>query len=205
MRFQVNGRPARITSDAGDGTFEFVVPPGTAPGTATVTASARGVTLEAPETLTVLSSRRELAAIVDGVERRCRTMRYDQTPGSATGAGPELVIQGHRAEHRGGRDASFGFVLRLPADLATLELPATFTEADGVRVEWFNTNPGGHGPWFAGPRWSYASTTCSVTLTSLVGTRLSGTFSARMHDVLTVGHEPVGLEFDLTDGRFDLQ
>jgi hypothetical protein len=207
-RFLVNGRAAAVTTRQGDGVFAFTVPAGAPLGDATVTAVAPGMRLDAPQTLTILATGGEFAAVVDGLERTCASIGYHQDPASQTIRdqwgnllGPKLVLEGSRAVLNNKRDVNHGFTVELPVDLAALTLPVTFTEADGAVVKWFNENH--RGPmWLAGPRHAFDSTTCTVTLTSLDGTRLHGSFAAHMHDVVDLGHDPQGIEFELTDGRF---
>jgi hypothetical protein len=61
--------------------------------------------------------------------------------------------------------------------------------------------------WLAGPHGFFRGTIdVTVTLESLGGTRLTGTFSANVVNTGTsaLDESPDGREFDITDGRFEV-
>lgn len=195
-RFAVNGVPARTVFDTDGEHFGFEMPamrPGVS--VAAVTAHVGASTLGAPKDLTVLAAPREFSAYFPDSKRSSTFETYEVADGKTSLTGRSVVAVGARYAHQ-------EFFIQVPADVATLQLPAEFTEADGAIVSWRNVRR--QGAWLPGPRGWFVRQTCSVRIESLEGGRLTGTFTAHLvhaaADDLVASGEP----FDLNEGRFSI-
>jgi hypothetical protein len=197
LRFRVNGMPARLLrQNDGDGGFAFEVPrltPGVSTGT--VTASAFGVSTEAPQQLEIVSGRHELSAFVDGDRRSCTSYEWSEVDG-------RVVVQGNRWVVNDARSAAMSFVLWLPSTFDALTAPATFTAADGAAVQWGNTRD--FGSALPGQVGVFMSQICTITVDSIDGNRIRGRFTAHCIDAGYLSRPPDGRELDVTEGRYDV-
>jgi len=196
-RFRVNGVPARITHDSGAGHFGIEMPPSLSRAfpDATVTADVLGSTLIAPHPLDLLDEPRELSAVVDGARRSSTYETYEIADGRTTLFGRTTAVNSRRY-------AGQSFTVSVPADVSALQLPVTFTQADGASVSWANRRR--RGAWMPGPRGLFHSASCTVTIESFDGGRIRGTFSARLDRVSDDAFAKSGDPFDVSDGRLSV-
>jgi hypothetical protein len=217
-RFRVGSRSARVVTSYGGGKFEFEIPRDLPRGVseATVTVATAGTRVSTAVPLPIVPKRGALSAVVDGTRLSFSGQSYfasDHVLGSYRPgpAQPQVYVSGARSRRSGVGTASEGLVLRIPLDLATATFPVTLTGADGVVVSWSNSAAsdadGNDRYWLAGPHDYFRGTSdVTVTLESIEGARLFGTFAAHVVNVGTspLYVNPYGREFDITDGRFEV-
>jgi hypothetical protein len=216
-RFRVGSRPARVTRSYGGGQFEFEIPRRLSRDVAeaTVTVATAGTRVTSSVPLPIVDEPGAFSAVVDGTPLTFTGQSYFASDYLLGGYRPAKIPQVYVSAMRRRRFA-FGvaaeqIVLRVPLDPATATFPVTLTGADGVVVSWEShaaTDANGENRnWLDGPLGYFRGTTeATVTLDSLEGSRLKGTFSAHLVNAGVWGHneDSDGREFDIKDGTFEV-